>query len=370
VSVGEDWIREFRARRHLYERLCQKLHVLLEDLLSSSGISYQVVEARAKSVESFSEKIGREGKAYMHPLEELSDLAGVRIILYYIDDVKKTCDLVDTEFEVDQTKSIDKGSSLAPDQFGYLSVHKVVKVSPSRSKLPEWSSLSELQAEIQIRTVVQHSWAAISHALQYKHEAEIPQQFRRRLVRLAGLLELADQEFGALRREQVLLKEKVSESVSEGNLNLLINADTVSGFAKKSQTILRLSTLAKQAGMKGTDEDDDATGISQLTQASQLCGITTVSDLENVLSSASPDAPKFFSEFMRLSTGRPVVSDAHVAALVVIGTQWAQLKIDEIAERVGWAPDYAVRARAAAQNTWGTRSLQRGTTEFDPAKKS
>ena len=59
----KNWIAEYQVRRPMYERYCLKLQGLLEDLLSSSGIAYHVVEARAKTVSSFIEKLDREGKS-------------------------------------------------------------------------------------------------------------------------------------------------------------------------------------------------------------------------------------------------------------------------------------------------------------------
>jgi ppGpp synthetase/RelA/SpoT-type nucleotidyltranferase len=353
MPTNHEWIEDYRSKRHLYERFCLKVRLLLEDILSSNGISYQVVEARAKTVESFAEKIGRAGKTYVQPMEEITDLAGLRIILYYLyylDDVQQTCNLIQREFKVDDARSIDKSTILAPDQFGYLSVHKIVKLSQPRDRLPEWSPVASLTAEIQVRTVVQHSWAAISHALQYKHEAEVPLQFRRRLTRLAGLLELADQEFAALRQEQLTLKGVLSKKLSGGEIDLAVDADSIEQFVGKSELVKALFRSASRAGLIPLKADDDpGTGISQLTRACLLCGISNVTALESLLESVSSTAETFLREFLQDHKGKPRVSSSHVAAMVVVGTKADELNVNKVAEALDWSPDYAQRVLTAAR---------------------
>jgi putative GTP pyrophosphokinase len=352
MPSAEDWVHEFRLTRPLYERFCKKLQSLLEDLLSSAGVPYQVVEARAKTVESFAEKINREGKGYVRPLQELTDLVGLRIILYYVDDVPRACDLIHQQFEVDDAKSVDKGRSLAPDQFGYLSVHKIVKLAKARAGLPEWSAMAKMVAEIQVRTVVQHSWAAISHALQYKHEADVPLQFRRRLGRLAGLLELADQEFAALRHEQILLKAAVSVEVSSGNLDIAVDADTIGEFVSKSDTVKRLMASALSVGFETVSEQAVGSGIPQLTQACLVCGVGSIVELDAVLGSAMPLAEKFLRSFLGTWPYGLSVSDAHVAAMLLVARRGGQRDPEKISDSVGWSRDYASGILLVAKSIW------------------
>jgi ppGpp synthetase/RelA/SpoT-type nucleotidyltranferase len=235
-----------------------------------------VVEARSKTVTSFAEKLQREGKSYKDPFNEITDFAGLRIILYYVDDVQRTCEVIDREFKIDEPRSVDKRSVLAADQFGYLSVHKIVTLSEARANLPEWAGLSDLVAEIQIRPVLQHSWAAISHALQYKREADVPYEFRRKLMMLSGLLELADEEFASLRKQQVWLRKDIAEKVAVGNLNIAINFLSLQEFIRKSNLTKEYEQIATELGF--LVEDDDMRGVSQVIQLCQLLGWILSSD--------------------------------------------------------------------------------------------
>ena len=142
---------------------------------------------------------------------------------------------------MDADSAGDTLSWLEPDQFGYRSTHYSVRLLPDRAHLPEWRDFAQLRAEIQIRTVLQHAWAAISHALQYKREFEVPSQFRRRLSRLAGMLELADEEFTGVRRDQIVARQAAEMATNEQNvLALELNKETLPAFISSSEHLARV----------------------------------------------------------------------------------------------------------------------------------
>lgn len=132
-------------------------------------------------------------------MEQITDLAGIRLITHYEDDVDRVAQIIESEFVVDAVNSIDKRKALDPDRFGYLSLHYVISLRDDRAALKEYRSFEGLKAEVQIRSILQHTWAEIEHDTGYKSDVEVPKHIRRRFSRLAGLLELADQEFIGIR---------------------------------------------------------------------------------------------------------------------------------------------------------------------------
>jgi ppGpp synthetase/RelA/SpoT-type nucleotidyltranferase len=96
--------------------------------------------------------------------------------------------MIEEEFTIDKDNSLDKRKELRSNEFGYLSVHYVVSLSPARAALGEYKNYASLRAEIQVRTVLQHAWAAVDHRLRYKSETDAPEHLRRRLFLLSGLL--------------------------------------------------------------------------------------------------------------------------------------------------------------------------------------
>jgi ppGpp synthetase/RelA/SpoT-type nucleotidyltranferase len=207
-------VSSFADKRPLYEEFVGRIKDLMGTLVDGAGIRVDSIHGRTKTVKSLSDKLNRPAKAYTR-LEGVPDLAGLRVITYLREDADQVVELIRKEFDVDDEESEDVAARLAPNEFGYLSVHLVIRLSEGRRRLSEWSKLQALRAEVQVRTVLQHAWASISHALQYKQEDEIPWALRRRLARLSALLEVADEEFAELNREHNDLKASSDRTFTE-----------------------------------------------------------------------------------------------------------------------------------------------------------
>ena len=148
----EEWGNRYRNIRGTCEAMTGRLRTLIVDLLAEANIEVIQIEARTKAVDSFTEKISRKRAKYENPLREITDLVGIRIITYYLEDVAAVGEILKKEFQIDATNSVDKAAGLDPDRFGYTSVHYVVALSPDRRKLGEWRPYASYRAEIQVRT--------------------------------------------------------------------------------------------------------------------------------------------------------------------------------------------------------------------------
>ncbi len=169
-----------------------------------------IVQTRAKSIPSFAEKIVRRSDRYSAPVSQMTDLCGARVITQTQPEVRRICRFVRENFRIDEANSMDVLRRLRPEEFGYRSVHYVVQLRGDRPCLEEaieevsrrkggidvLERIGERKAEIQVRTLLQHAWAGISHDRVYKSEFDVPDRFRRELARVAALLEDADGQFG------------------------------------------------------------------------------------------------------------------------------------------------------------------------------
>jgi len=196
MKTPEEWGKIYGERLTEYEDFRSQLENLIKRLMHSNSIVASQITSRIKDRDSFVDKIKR--KNYEDPLIQCTDLVGLRIIVYYLEDLNKISEIIEREFKIDFENSINKLDTLDPDRFGYLSVHYVISISETRSKETEWLQYTNFKSEIQIRTVLQHAWAEIEHKLLYKQTHEVPKDLRRKLSRLIALLELADEQFNDL----------------------------------------------------------------------------------------------------------------------------------------------------------------------------
>ena len=237
---------EYERRRPAFDRSTQRLEQLVRELVQAANIRVHSVASRAKKVESLRAKLAENPEGYSS-LAELTDLCGVRVITYFADEVDQVARVIDDEFIVDADASVDRRAVLDPERFGYASLHYVVSLSPERARLPEYSECAGVKAEVQIRTILQHTWAEIEHDLGYKTSVEVPSSVRRRFSRLSGLLELADQEFGGIRGELEVYGKSIAGLVQSSPSEVLLDGDSMGAFVRTSDLVQRYDqTIADQ----------------------------------------------------------------------------------------------------------------------------
>lgn len=269
--------------RPLYEAFVPRLHNLLKELIDNARIPVDHIEHRVKTLESFLEKIER--KIYNDPFDQIKDFAGVRIIAYYQDDVDKVTQIIRKEFDVDETHSLDKMTVLGSDEFGYRSIHLIASLSERRAILDEWKRFAGLSAEIQVRSILQHTWATMSHKLDYKRQSQVPEELRRQLFRLSALLELADEEFTSLRDRVKGITEGYRNDVSRGELDLPLNLDSLREFVKQKVDLQKWEALGACAGMEPFPQLESkfhSIGLEILLLTLQTTGIPTIAEFESL----------------------------------------------------------------------------------------
>ncbi|MGB7817497.1 MAG: GTP pyrophosphokinase [Ornithinibacter sp.] len=170
---------------------------LVTGIIDDAGINYLSVTGRTKTVSSFAGKaravLGDSGD---DPLHEVTDQVGVRVITYVQRDIDAVADLLAEQFTVLNDRDLGEETAAA-GRFGYASRHLLVSRAPGGPTAYDPTSC----ASIQLRTVLQHAWAEFEHDIRYKGTVP-PEQvpdLDRRFTLAAGLLELADREFEAIR---------------------------------------------------------------------------------------------------------------------------------------------------------------------------
>lgn len=221
---GQAAVAEYLRVVGYYEQLANATKRIAEEALKRRNIQVQSIEARAKNPESFGRKASKPSThdpnrpMYFEPLRQITDLAAIRIITFFPRTIEEIDRMLKEEFSV--IEQFDKGEALIEEEkFGYKSVHYLVAFSSARNALPEYEQFSKAKTEVQVRTILQHTWAEIEHDIQYKSSAVIPRDIRRRFMALAGLLEIADREFQAIQDADRDLNQRAERLINTDQLD-------------------------------------------------------------------------------------------------------------------------------------------------------
>ena len=264
----EKWLDEVLPKQ---ENLTYAVVTIIENLLKNNNIDYLTVTGRTKDRESVKDKIKRKG--YKKPKEQLTDISGIRIIVFFESSVKKVSKLIEASFEVDKKNSLNKDALLSNDQIGYRSVHYVCTLGETRISLPEFEYLSGLKFEFQIRTVLQHAWAEIAHDRNYKFSGALPKEIERNLYLYAGLLEVADKGFDELSKSIDSYMENLHEKSSHGDLEVEINSISLEQFVSKW-------SKNNNFALEGVY---DKSNLSELVRELSEFGINSLSELNAII---------------------------------------------------------------------------------------
>ena len=208
-------LEEYRANLPKFEKAADTFHGMLKKIFEDSGLIVASIEHRVKTEKSLAGKLELKGAKYA-TLADITDIVGLRVITFYSDDVDKVASAVDRLFDIDWENSVDKRKLLQVDSFGYLSLHFICRYEGFPYRF-----------EVQMRTVLQHAWANMNHDIGYKSGVEVPREYLRNLNRLAGMLELADEQFSKIRIEITDYRRRVQALVASGNLDdVPLDADT------------------------------------------------------------------------------------------------------------------------------------------------
>lgn len=289
---------EYEEARPRGEKLAVQLSKELTEILTRGRVPLAVpVQYRVKEWSSLEFKILNGGLGLKSVLK-FQDLVGLRIILLFQRDVAKARDLISQNFTIQS--AIDKTESLKENQFGYLSFHFVVSIPDEWLSLPTFHGMNDFIAEIQIRTVAQHTWAAASHVLQYKQEDQIPKELVRSINRMAALLEVVDNEFERVLAERDRYRNTIDVTIDTQELNVDVLRESIANLVPSPSRlpgedygnvleILRffgintISTLKKLVEVQLSEAlKDEAEEVNRADQSMGVEGIITGVDSDKL----------------------------------------------------------------------------------------
>ncbi len=154
------------------------------------------MESRLKTPESIYNKLKRKGyePCIKNAREVLTDIAGIRIICHYIDDIYNLADKLCSQSDIKLTRTRDYIKNPKPN--GYRSLHIIVTLPV---KLQGQTSI--LPVEIQIRTIAMDFWASIEHQIHYKNTEYAPDILLEQLKSCADRIAQIDEEMQDICKE-------------------------------------------------------------------------------------------------------------------------------------------------------------------------
>lgn len=168
IEAGLRQAQGYMEMVQLYNSAIREITTKLEILDSEFRLRYDHnpihhIDSRLKSIASIVEKLRRKGEPVniQSARKRLTDIAGVRVVCNYIDDIYRIADVLSAQDDIAVLRRTDYIE--APKENGYRSLHLVVSVPVflSGGSVP-------VPVEVQIRTIAMDFWASLEHQIRYK----------------------------------------------------------------------------------------------------------------------------------------------------------------------------------------------------------
>ncbi len=197
-----------------YSKAVQELKVKLKAIRGEyrSLNDYSPIEfvtGRVKKISSIIEKARMRNIPLALVGDFIDDIAGIRIMCQFNDDIYKVVELIKNREGMDLTVVYEKDYVKFGKKSGYKSYHMIV-----RYPVQTIDGKVDVLAEIQIRTLAMNFWATIEHSINYKYKGNIPEKIKERLRNAARAAGELDDEMREIRNEvigaQLLFEQKSS----------------------------------------------------------------------------------------------------------------------------------------------------------------
>ncbi|EHL7189441.1 GTP pyrophosphokinase family protein [Staphylococcus pseudintermedius] len=182
-----------------YQQAIDELKVKLKGLRKQYQVNehnspIEFVTGRVKPISSIVDKANKRGIAFDCLCEEMYDIAGLRMMCQFVDDIDIVVELLRQRKDFKVIEERDYISNTK--QSGYRSYHVIIDYP-----IETLDGTKSILAEIQIRTLAMNFWATIEHTLRYKYDGDYPPEIQTRLERAAEAAFLLDEEMSEIKEE-------------------------------------------------------------------------------------------------------------------------------------------------------------------------
>ena len=192
---------QWKSVMFLYDSALKEINTKIEILNNEFVHIYNYnpiehIKSRLKTPDSIVKKLKRYGFEVTidNMVEKLSDIAGIRIICSFLDDIYEVADMLIRQDDVKVIAVKDYIQNPKPN--GYRSYHMIVEIPVffSDRKQP-------MKVEVQIRTIAMDFWASLEHQMKYKKDVPGSEDLVNRLSQIADRINQTDMEMQEIREE-------------------------------------------------------------------------------------------------------------------------------------------------------------------------
>lgn len=185
-----------------YKQAVDELKIKLKGMrsqftMTNTNSPIEFVTGRVKPLASIYDKAHEKGVPFEpseHLAKELQDIAGLRIMCQFVDDISTVTELIRQRNDLKVIEEKDYITHSKPS--GYRSHHMIIEYP-----VETIYGRKMVIAEIQIRTLAMNFWASIEHSLNYKYKGEFPEEIKERLQNAAEAAFRLDEEMSQIRSE-------------------------------------------------------------------------------------------------------------------------------------------------------------------------
>ncbi len=185
------------------------------------------VSGRVKRISSILDKAHRKGIDIEDIEAKIEDIAGVRIICQFVEDIDTVVDIIHKRSDMIVKREKDYITQSKPS--GYRSYHIIVYYTVQTIKGPK-----NIEAEIQIRTLAMNFWSTIEHSLQYKYKENMPDELKDRLLRASDAVEALDHEMASV-RDEIMDAQNSNRQKANIITNILNNIENLYHIANERE---------------------------------------------------------------------------------------------------------------------------------------
>lgn len=208
---------EIQLMKNLYDSAVKQLSLKFEILNNEFKVLYarnpiHHIEGRVKTTESIVAKLRRKGLPLTVEAarERINDIAGVRVVCSYIDDVYRVAEMLERQTDIEIVKRQDYIST--PNYNGYRSLHLDIRMPVYLSDRTEY-----VTAEIQMRTIAMDFWASLEHDIRYKVDrAKLPEGINEEMLECSGKIAEIDRQMQDMYR-RIKAAEKNADGVEKAD---------------------------------------------------------------------------------------------------------------------------------------------------------